>query len=237
MAYIPLPIEENRWPLIARFVRGPVEGLHFRDVHTLLRLPQREAGFAGGCGFAVARLLFSAVSNLSIGLYAAGAGDSGYHSAFCNMLVRFYPWESESAPPQNTARAQALAEVLWTEHRGALAHPLGLWAGEGPGGAPGTSRGARERGYAIRYRRIGGEGNGLTEAELERLEHAETWPFETFGETLQVREDGAAVLKLERFYWGVRQTTLRLLGDWALAEQAEAALARTPPPGPPAPPR
>ncbi len=34
------------------------------------------------------------------------------------------------------------------------------------------------------------------------------------------------MLKLERFYWGVRQTVLRLVADWALAEQAEAALVR-----------
>jgi hypothetical protein len=244
MGYSPLPIEDSRWPLIARFVRGPLEGLHFRDVHELLRLPQRAAGLSGGCDFAIARLLFSAVSNLSCALYAAGTGDSGYHNAFCNMLVRFYPWDSEGAPPRNTARKQALAEVLWTEHRGALAHPLGLWAGAGAGvgadvgAAGGGSRGALERGYSIRYRRIGGsDGDGLSEADLERLESAQAWPFETFGETLQIREDGAAVLKLERFYWGVRRMTLHLVADWALAEQAEAELARTPAPDPPAPPR
>jgi hypothetical protein len=33
-------------------------------------------------------------------------------------------------------------------------------------------------------------------------------------------------LKLERFYWGVRQTVLRLIADWTLADRAEAALTR-----------
>ena len=139
------------------------------------------------------------------------------------MLVRFYPWDTEKEPPQNDARRQALAEVLWSEHRGALAHPFGLCSG-----APrGDTRSARERGYSIRYRRIGGsDGNGLSETDLERLESAIDWPFETFGETLQIRENAAAVLKLERLYWGVRQTTLRLLADWTLADRAEASLAR-----------
>jgi hypothetical protein len=224
MGYVQLPIEETRWPQIARFIRGPVESLYFRDVHELLRLPQREAGLGGGCNFAIARVLLSAVSSLSSALYATGAGDSGYHSAFCNMLVRFYPWDSEDAAPRNELAKQALAEVLWTEHRAALAHPLGLW-----GSAPaGGTRSALERGYLIRYRRIGGsEGNGLSERDLERLESSTDWPFETFGETLQIRENAAAVLKLERFYWGVRQMTLGLVADWTLAEQAEAALARS----------
>jgi hypothetical protein len=223
MGYVPLPIDESRWPQIARFVRGPLESLYFRDVHDLLRLPQREAGLASGCDFAIARVLLSAVSSLSIALYAAGTDDSGYRSAFCNMLARFYPWDNEAEVPQNEATKQTLAGILWTEHRAALSHPLGLWAG-GPGGG---SRSALERGYLIRYRRIGGnQGNGLSESDLERLERSADWPFETFGETLQIRENAAAVLKLERFYWGLRQTVLRLVGDWQLAERAEAALAR-----------
>ena len=235
MGYIPLSIEDSRWPMIARFVRGPVESLYFRDVHELLRLPQRAAGLGGGgCNFAIARVLLSAVSTLSSALYATGAGDSGYHSAFCNMLVRFYPWDAEDEPPQTDAKKQALAEVLWTEHRAALAHPLGLWSGAPVGGMRSAAPSAnadirpRGRGYLIRYRRIGGsEGDGLSESDLERLESSSTWPFETFGETLQIRENAAAVLKLERFYWGVRQMTLGLVADWALAEQAEAALARS----------
>lgn len=223
MGYTPLPIDESRWPQIARFVRGPLESLYFRDVHDLLRLPQREAGLPSGCDFAIARVLLSAVSTVSIALYGAGTGDSGYRSAFCNMLARFYPWDSEDEAPQNEAAKEALADVLWTEHRAALAHPLGLWAGE-PGG---SGRSALERGYLIRYRRIGGsQGNGLTESDLERLESSVDWPLETFGETLQIRENAAAVLKLERFYWGLRQTVLRLVADWDLAERAEAALSR-----------
>ncbi len=222
MGYIPLPIDESRWPQIARFVRGPLESLYFRDVHDLLRLPQREAGLVSGCDFAIARVLLSAVSTISIALYAAGTGDSGYRSAFCNMLARFYPWDSEDEAPQNEAAKEARADILWTEHRGALAHPLGLWAG----GAGGGSRSALERGYLIRYRRIGGQGNGLSESDLERLERSADWPFETFGETLQIRENAAAVLKLDRFYWGLRQTVLRLIADWQLAERAEAALTR-----------
>jgi len=106
------------------------------------------------------------------------------------------------------------------EHRAALEHPFGLWSGA----ATGNTRSVRERGYLIRYRRIDGGGDGLSEGDLERLEGSATWPFETFGETLQVRENAAAVLKLERFYWGVRQTVLRLVADAALAERAEAAL-------------
>lgn len=224
MGYTPLPIDESRRPLIARFIRGPLESLYFRDVHDLLRLPQREAALAGGCNFAIAHLLLSAVSGVSSALYATGSGDSQYQSAFCNLLVRFYPWETEDEAPQNAARKRALADVLWEEFRGPLAHPHGLWAGAAPGGR----RSALERGHFIRYRRIGGtEGDGLSEADLERLETSAAWPFEIFGETLQVRQDAAAVLKLERFYWGVRQMVVRLVADWVLADQAEAALART----------
>jgi len=107
-------MDETRWPQIARLVRGPLESLYFRDVHNLLRLPQREADLSGGCDFAIARVLLSAVSTLSTALYANGAADSGYHSAFCNMLVRFYPWDTEEEAPQTDARRQALAEVLWS---------------------------------------------------------------------------------------------------------------------------
>ncbi|HKP27610.1 MAG TPA: hypothetical protein VJV39_27320 [Dongiaceae bacterium] len=223
MGYVPLPMDESRRPQIARLVRGPLENLYFRDVHDLLRLPQREAGLGNGCDFAIARVLLSAVSTLSTALYANGAGDGGYHSAFCNMLVRFYPWDTENEAPQTEAKCQALAEILWSEHRAALDHPFGLWS-DGPGG---DTRSARERGYAIRYRRIGGrDGNGLSEGDLERLERATDWPFETFGQTLQVRENAPAVLKLERFYWGVRQAVLRMIADWTLADRADAALAR-----------
>jgi hypothetical protein len=223
MGYVLLSMDETRWPQIARLVRGPLESLYFRDVHNLLRLPQREAGLGNGCDFAIARVLLSAVSTLSTALYATGAADSGYHSAFCNMLVRFYPWDTEDEAPQTDARRQALAEVLWSEHRAALDHPFGLWSG----GPRGDTRSARERGYLIRYRRIGGhDGNGLSESDLERLERAMDWPFETFGQTLQIRENAPAVLKLERFYWAARQTVLRMIADWALADRAEAALAR-----------
>jgi len=226
MGYTPLPIDESRWPQIARFIRGPLESLYFRDVHDLLRLPQRAVGLAGGCNFAIAHLLLSAMSGVSSALYATGTGDSRYQSAFRNMLVRFYPWDTEDEAPRTEAKKQALADVLWEEYRGPLAHPVGLWAGAAQGIAQGGARSALERGHFIRYRRIGGtEGDGLSEADLERLEASADWPFETFGETLQVRED-AAVLKLERFYWGARQTILRLVADWVLADKAEAALAR-----------
>src|SRR5690349_16078573 len=106
MGYVPLLIEDMRWPQVARFIRGPLESLYFRDAHDLLRLPQRDAGLTGGCNFAIARVLLSAVSSLSTALYATGAGDSGYHSAFCNMLVRFYPWDTENEPPRMTRRGR-----------------------------------------------------------------------------------------------------------------------------------
>jgi hypothetical protein len=82
------------------------------------------------------------------------------------------------------------------------------------------------RGIPRKIRRRTSDGNGLSESDLESLESAIDWPFETFGETLQIRENAAPVLKLERLYWGVRQTTLRLLADWTLADRAEASLAR-----------
>src|SRR5215475_5179045 len=102
MAYIALDVEVSGWPHVERFVRQMIEGLFFRDVHAMLRLPLRNNGVTVGCNFAAAHLLLAAVAGLSASLYRPGSL-KGYGSAFIGVLVDFYPWEDENAAPKTRA--------------------------------------------------------------------------------------------------------------------------------------
>ncbi len=222
MPYVPLRLNISDRPHVERFVRGPLESLYFRDVHDMLRLPINATGILGGCNFAIAHVLLAAVSGLSTTLHSPGAGGGRYQKAFCKLLVSFYPWETERDPPKTEADKGELAKTLWKEFRGPLTHHLGLWTEARGGGA----RRIRNRGYFVTFKRLTEPGgDGLRETAVEQLEGSEAWPFPEFQQTLLISKD-TKVLKLERFYWGIRRTVLRLCADKELMGQAEAFLSR-----------
>lgn len=219
MVYVPLNVETSRWPHVERFIRHTLEDLHFRDVHAMLRLPLKERGIGAGCNFAVTHTLLAAVAGISTSLYRPGRLDP-YGGAFVGVLVDWYPWDMEANPPKTAEEKSRLAKVLYEEFRGPLTHHLGLAVGRTKSGSA-----VVDRGYVLKIkRRTRPDGNGFMERELELLERAGQWPFPAFFQGTLVERTDAKVLKVERFYWGVRQMVVRLTKDQSRMGSAEAFL-------------
>jgi hypothetical protein len=78
---------------VERLIRDQLEP-HLIDAHAMLRLPvAHDPGLQGGCNFAVAQVLLSIVSGVSVTLYDPAAlsqkGVSG--KKFKQVLVHHYP--------------------------------------------------------------------------------------------------------------------------------------------------
>lgn len=212
-------VDVARWTHVERFIRHTLEDLHFRDVHAMLRLPLNEKGLRAGCNFAVTHTLLAAVAGVSTSLYRPGKLDP-YGGAFQGVLVDWYPWDMEAKPPKSDDDKRRVAKVLYEEFRGPLTHHLGL-----PVGKTKTGSAVVDRGYVVKIkRRSRPNGNGFLEKELEVLERSEKWPFPAFFQGTLVERKDAKVLKVERFYWGVRQMVVRLTGDQSRMGSAEAFL-------------
>lgn len=181
----------------------------------MLRLPIKSAGLSAGCNFAVAHVLLAAVGGISTTLYGTGANH--YQRSFRDVLVKYYPWDSEAKEMDESSKRE-VAEALWTEFRGPITHHMGLWTTVSEG-----QRKLRDRGYAVKFKRMSDDGDGLRESYIELIESSDVWPFESFQETMAIRDD-SKVLKLKRFYWGIRQTVVRLTRDRGLMGQAERFL-------------
>lgn len=219
MGYVPLNTDISRWPYVERFTQHTLEGLFFKDVHAMLRLPMKEKGIGAGCNFAVTHTLLAAVAGVSTSLYRPGKIDP-YGGPFVGVLVDYYPWELEANPPKTVREKRRIAKVLYEEFRGPLIHHLGV-----PVERTSTGSAVVDRGYVVKIeRRTRPNGNGFYESELELLERSESWPFpHFFGQTLQERSD-AKLLKVERFYWGIRRMVERLAKDSNRMGSAEAFL-------------
>ncbi len=219
MVFVPLQVDVSRWPHVERFVRHTLEDLYFRDVHAMLRLPLKEKGIGAGCNFAVTHTLLAAVAGVSTSLYRPGKLNP-YGGAFQGVLVDWYPWDLEAKPPKTDDEKRGVAKVLYDEFRGPLTHHLGLAVGQTK-----TGSAVVDRGYVVKIkRRTRPNGNGFLERELELLERSGKWPFPAFFRDTLVERKDAKVLKLERFYWGVRQMVVRLTKDQSLVGSAEAFL-------------
>lgn len=88
----------------------------------------------------------------------------------------------------------------------------------------------QSRGYSVKLKGLTQpSGDGLSEQSIKLLERSEFWPFEEMSQTMLVGRDQngkmtAKVLKLERFYWGIRQMVVRLTQQSGLMGQAEQFL-------------
>ena len=205
MAYQHLDINLTNWPRVEAFV-GALEGRYLVDVHHMLRLPLKNMGVGGGCNFSAAHTLLAAVSGVSTTLYTQRKGR--YHAAFTDLLVDFYPWDDEDKAPLTKSQKHDVAEALWEEFRGALTHhaghPMG-WDKVNKQWAPAAL------GYNLVIKRWTKQnGNGLSESKLRILETSKPWPFPQMMTGTLVVDQNAKVLKVERFYWGVRQMVERI---------------------------
>ncbi|MGH6636949.1 MAG: hypothetical protein ACRED0_12745 [Gammaproteobacteria bacterium] len=215
MAYQRLTLNLSHYPHVLAFIRGPLETLYFNDVHNMLRLPLKEQGLTAGCNFAMAHVLLAAVSGLSTTLYQPSRKKRGtYEYAFVGALVDLYPWDLEPNAPINKKERREGAKALYDEFRGPLTHRLGLWTNQRR-----SAHGA-SLGYALKIKRLTQpNGNGLSEDMIVTLETSSAWPFAAMKGSLQVRSD-AKVLKLERFYWGIRQMVTRLASSFSTPHRA-----------------
>jgi hypothetical protein len=217
MTYRPLSPDFAKWPHVERFVRGPLEQVHFAQARTLLRLPQSEAGLPNGCETALGGLLLASLGAIADALYRSSGGD--HREAFRTLLVREYPWDTEEISP---AGAMQSVSALIGEYRGDSISPLGAWATLGDDGPPaGSSPGRR-----LHFRRLETTDNdGLAEHMLETLEVARDWPLDAMPRTIDA-DEAASYVNLERFYWGIRETVNRLAAKPAVMMAAERYLSR-----------
>lgn len=214
MSYQPLQIKLDAWPSVERFIRSSLEDLLFADVHAMLRLPIPNSGIPAGCNFAIAHTLLVAVAGLSTSLYRPrkSAPTGG---AFVGLLAEKYPWEIDQVE-QN----RELSKLLYEEFRNPLFHHLGLSVERSKAGSQ-----VVDRGYVIKLERIrGSDGNGLSEQLLEQVETSQHWPLPGYyPQTIEIRED-AKILKIEKFYWGVRKMVEELATDKDLMYNANSYL-------------
>ena len=207
MTYQPLDLDCARWPYAEGFARNSLEALHFIDVHNMLRLPLKHQGVHGGCNFAATHVLLAAASGISTKLYDPGKGQGQYGKAFKDALLEFYPWEDEGGTALSDAEKKVIVETLWNEFRAVLAHHWGI---------PVTQEKSTgqwlpaDHGYVVKIKRmVKDNGNGLAEKKIETLETNKAWPFTVMTRTMVITSD-KKVLKLERFYWGLRRFVERL---------------------------
>lgn len=200
MAYTKLDLDcKEKWPRVEWFVRNSLE-LYLIDVHHMLRLPLKEKGIGGGCNFSAAHTLLAAVGGVSTMLYNQRKGP--YGEPFKGVLRDFYPWDAEQGGPPADKDKDEVVNALWHEFRGVLSHFAGVpmeWDKTRGQWAP------AQLGYAVKIKRwVKVNGNGLAESKIETLEKAKKWPFTVMKRTLEISPH-AKVLKVERFYWGVRR--------------------------------
>ncbi len=221
MAYKKLDLDcKEKWPRVEWLVRNLLE-LYLVDLHHMLRLPLKEKGIKGGCNFSAAHTLLAAVSGVSTTLYKQRKGP--YEAPFKGALRDFYPWDAEEGAPLGDNEKDEIVDALWDEFRGVLTHHAGLpteWDKIKRQWAP------AELGYRVVIKRwVKTNGNGLAESKIETLEEAKKWPFTVMKRTLVIDSD-AKVLKVERFYWGVRRMIEEITRCHARMRNAEQYLSR-----------
>jgi hypothetical protein len=205
MSYKSLRIDPKTPPLVKQLVKS-VEDHFFRDVHTMLRLPEPDHQLTAGCNFAITQVLAAAVSGISVTLYSY-TGGSG--ERFKALLNNFYPWTLE---PGNTVTPQAGADVIYSLIRNPLAHDLGLDLEK------------KRKTKKVLIKRLGTDKGrkGLPENIVEQLEG----PTRTvkMSPTVTILT-GKTVLLVEAFYWGVRKMIEDLSPDCPRMQAASKFLA------------
>jgi len=204
MAYIPLELDPRPGPRVSKLIRR-LEDHYFRDVHAMLRLPAPTIDVTPGCNFAIAQVLASVVSGVSVTLYR----HSGHKGArFKGLLVDYYPWSEEPQPPGD---AREPASMIYALVRNPLTHDLGL------------DLETKRRTKKVIVKRLTTDHGtcGHTEAGVEALE-TKARP-RRMSPTIKVEAD-RVVLLVEAFYWGTRRMLLDLVADTRRTAAAEAFL-------------
>lgn len=204
MAYIPLLLEPEPGPRVGRLIRR-LEDHYFRDVHAMFRLPAPAIEVTPGCNFAIAQVLASVVSGVSVTLYK----HSGHKGArFKGLLVDYYPWLEEPQPPEDAFHYSTLIYALI---RNPLTHDLGL------------DLETKSRTQKVIVKRLTTDHGrcGHTEAGVEALEAVARPP--RMSPTIKVEAD-RVVLLVEAFYWGIRRMLLNLTADRKRIAEAEKFL-------------
>jgi hypothetical protein len=205
MAYRPLTLNP-KVPARVRQLIHSLEDHFFRDVHTMLRLPEPDHQLTAGCNFAITQVLAAAVSGVSVTLYSH-AGRSGVR--FKGLLKDFYPWSLE---PGNTVTPEAGADVIYSLIRNPLTHDLGL----------DLEKKRKTQKVVIKRLTTDRGRKGLPEAVIARLE--EPGRAVTMSPTVTIAS-GRTVLLVEAFYWGVRKLVEGLSHDSSRMLSAKAFLA------------
>lgn len=205
MSYQALEFSPEPTQRVRNLIRR-LEDHYFRDVHAMLRLPAPALDITPGCNFAIAQVLASVVSGVSVTLYAH-SGSKGQR--FRNLLINYYPWSEEPIPERNDAEH---ARVIYALFRNPLTHDLGL------------DLERRKRTQKVVIKRLTTDNGrlGHTEVGVEALESSER--PDGLSPVLRVQED-RVVLLAEAFYWGVRKLLLKLTADATRVAAAEEFLA------------
>ena len=204
MAYIPLALEPEPGPRVGNLIRR-LEDHYFRDVHAMLRLPAPAIEVTPGCNFAIAQVLASVVSGVSVTLYEH-SGQKG--ARFKGLLVDYYPWSEEPQSPEDVPEC---ARLIYALVRNPLTHDLGL-----------DLETKRHTQKVVVKRLTTDQGRcGHTEAGVEALEAKARPP--RMSPTIKIQAH-RVVLLVEAFYWGIRRMLLNLNADKRRISAAEAFL-------------
>jgi len=197
---------DPKTPARVRQLVQSLEDHFFRDVHTMLRLPEPGQQLTAGCNFAITQVLAAAVSGISVTLYSHTGGSGARFKA---LLKDFYPWTLE---PGSTVAPQAGAEVIYSLIRNPLTHDLGL-----------DLEKKRKTQKVVIKRLTTEEGRkGLPEHIIEQLEKPTR--VVTMSPTVTILS-GRTVLLVEAFYWGVRRMVEDLTRDSSRMLAAKAFIA------------
>jgi hypothetical protein len=205
MAYKPVVIDPKTPPRVKALLRS-LEDHFFRDVHTMLRLPEPDHELVAGCNFAITQVLAAVVSGISVTLYRE-TGGSG--KRFKALLMDFYPWSLE---PGNTVTPQDGSEVIYSLIRNPLTHDLGL----------DLEKKRKTQKVVIKRLTTDNGRKGLPEMIIEQLEIGAR-PA-NMSATITIAS-GKTVLLVEAFYWGVRRMVRDLSRDTSRMQAAQRFLA------------
>lgn len=218
MPYAPLRLSEDCPVELREFIRETIE-LSLRDVHAMLRLPQRTDGLEAGCNFSIASVLMNVISGASTVLYDS-RGPSG--KRFITCLRDYYPWtlEHEYRVYKECVKPAAASGLIYELYRNPFTHALGL--------STLTKKAGNKNVRVIRRRDashagIGrivqiGTGLGLTPQNLHELETGRYRP-DWLPCTVESSERGY-VLSSDALYCGVRRMVEGLSADAVRMEHA-----------------
>lgn len=214
MPYQPLQLATDTPAIVRSFIQKNVEDHCFKDLHTMLRLPQPSMGLGAGLNFAIAQSLLAAIGGISATLYAS-EGEPG--ELFIGLLRDHYPWNREPHPALNP---EAAAGYLYNVFRNPLTHALGVFTERVPNS---SRRYIVARKDAVKIKRLAPGGVGLEDLAIEALENSSVRP--PMSATLTVLPD-RKVLLVEGLYWGTRCMLEALTRDSNKMQEAESFVSR-----------